>query len=310
MGQRHQLFIIAKVFRRYRTLAALHNQWLYGERPLKQCLRLLTVLQTESNRIPITQELRTAREKPEEFWTDDAIVQPFPFIATCLTVGSSFEPDVGYSARVHPMRFNTTLDQIDNNDGITVIDISNLDRFRYCFAFPDKRRPLSASAYLSLYFNLRRPPRSDTENVEGYESEDSNLSEDSERQSLDEDTLFAYEDLAEQLEAYELIDASTLESTWPTSAVEHTVEYEGNPPEELSDGVQSTSLRDLTVDQFVKHMLENTEVDSGSIAEAQQLPSFAPELRSKLVSLAKENELPSSSTTAHLLGLAFAGELR
>ena len=313
MGQRHQLFVIAKVFRRYRTLAALHNQWLYGERPLERCLRLLAILQTKSNRIPITQELRAAREKPEEFWTGDAIVQAFPFIATCLTVGSSFEPDVGYSARVHPMAFNTTLDQVDNNDGITVIDISNLDRFRYCFAFPDKRRPLSASAYLSLYFKLRRPPGSDTENIEGYKSEGSNLSVYSERQGLDEDTLFAYEELAEQLEAYELIDASTLESTWPTSAVEDAVEdaveYEETPPEEPFDEVQSTSLRNLTVDQFVKHTLENTEVDANSIAEAQQLPNFAPKLRSKLVSLAQENELPSSSTTAHLLGSAFAGEV-
>ena len=309
MGQRHQLFVIAKVFGRYRTLAALHNQWLYGERPLERCLRLLTILQTESNWMPIIQELYAAREKPEEFWTDNAVIQPFPFIATCLTVGSSFKPEVGYSARVHPLGFNTTLDQIDKNDGITVIDISDLDRFRYCFAFPDKREPLSASAYLSLYFKLGRPPRSDTENVQNDKSEDSNRSVYSKRQSLDEDTLFAYEELAEQLEAYELIDASTMESTWPTSAVEHTLEYEETPSEELSDGVQSTSLRDLTVDQFIKHMLENTEVDSSSITQAQQLPSFAPKLISKLVSLAQENELPSSSTTAHLLEAAFAGEV-
>lgn len=30
MGQRHQFFAIARINNRYRTLAAVHNQWLYG----------------------------------------------------------------------------------------------------------------------------------------------------------------------------------------------------------------------------------------------------------------------------------------
>jgi hypothetical protein len=35
MGQRHQLFAIAKIGGRYRSLAALHHQWLYGFTALK-----------------------------------------------------------------------------------------------------------------------------------------------------------------------------------------------------------------------------------------------------------------------------------
>ena len=30
MGQRHQLFAAAKINGRYRSLAAIHHQWLYG----------------------------------------------------------------------------------------------------------------------------------------------------------------------------------------------------------------------------------------------------------------------------------------
>lgn len=35
MGQRHQLFVIAKILGRYRGLAAVHHQWLYGSLALE-----------------------------------------------------------------------------------------------------------------------------------------------------------------------------------------------------------------------------------------------------------------------------------
>jgi hypothetical protein len=36
MGQRHQLFVIAKIGNRYRGLAAIHHPWLYGATALKR----------------------------------------------------------------------------------------------------------------------------------------------------------------------------------------------------------------------------------------------------------------------------------
>lgn len=57
-----------------------------------------------------------------------------------------------------PLKFNTTLEEIDDNDGITVIDLSDLDRSRYCFAFPGRTKstPLRASEYLAKYYKLQR----------------------------------------------------------------------------------------------------------------------------------------------------------
>ena len=190
MGQRHQLFVIAKVRNRYRGLAAVHNQWLYGGGALQRCYRLLNILQAKENRVPIAQELRGAREQPDAFWSGNDNFQPFPFVATCLTVGSSFDPDVGYQARVHPLAFNTSLDEVDNNDGVTVVDISDADHLGYCFAFLERRQPLKASAYLSQYVKAE-----------------------------DTETLLQYDQVVKQLESLELISAEALQSAWPKDDV-------------------------------------------------------------------------------------------
>lgn len=174
MGQRHQLFIIARILGRYRGLAALHHQWSYGSGAVARCSRLLEVFQAPENRIPIQQELLGARSRDEAFWNqkfdyaqDDYArrVAPFPFISTALILGGSFDPDKGKHSRVHPLDFNTPFDEGDNNDGVTIIDITEQAHPRYCFVFFNDierdyeddndwaklRTPLSASSYLEVY---------------------------------------------------------------------------------------------------------------------------------------------------------------
>ena len=60
MGQRHQLFIIAKVGTRYRVLAAVHHQWLYGLKAVEQCLQAIQLLQADVNQAHIRRELQQA----------------------------------------------------------------------------------------------------------------------------------------------------------------------------------------------------------------------------------------------------------
>lgn len=174
MGQRHQLYVIAKIAGRYRGLAALHNQWLYGSSAVARCRRLLQVFQAAENRIPIQQELLAARSRPEAFWnrkltydyrrSDCAgIVAPFPFISTALTFGGSFDPLNGIHDRVLPLQFNTPFDGGDNNDGVTIIDVTQQAHPRYCFVFfeghdymdageprVEMYTPLSARDYLKV----------------------------------------------------------------------------------------------------------------------------------------------------------------
>ena len=125
MGQRHQLFIIAKIAGRYRGLAALHKQWNYGSQAVAPCSRLLEVFQEPENRIPIQQELLGARTRDEAFWNQKLDssqsnyaqrVASFPFISTALILGASFDPDRGLHSRVHPLEFNMPFDGVGNDD--------------------------------------------------------------------------------------------------------------------------------------------------------------------------------------------------
>jgi hypothetical protein len=68
MGQRHQFFAIARINNRYRTLAVIHNQWLYGHSAVRQCLNTMRILSATGNSQGIRRELRLAESKPDSFW--------------------------------------------------------------------------------------------------------------------------------------------------------------------------------------------------------------------------------------------------
>lgn len=68
MGQRHQFFAIARVKNRYRTLAVIHNQWLYGHSAARQCLITMRILRATGNLQGISRDLKLAESKPESFW--------------------------------------------------------------------------------------------------------------------------------------------------------------------------------------------------------------------------------------------------
>lgn len=121
MGQRHQLFVIARIKGRYRQLCAIHHQWLYGHTALRRCRDTLSIFANATIRLPIQQELIAASKKDDDFWLDrdddekNAHV-PFPFIMTCLVMGSSFNVD-GYYHGVSVEPFYMAYDRGNNNNG-------------------------------------------------------------------------------------------------------------------------------------------------------------------------------------------------
>lgn len=143
MGQRHQLFIIARLGKHYRSLAAVHHQWLYGVSALRACLRLLRIFSDPSNRLALKHELDLAAafyknrppppSQPAKYQNAENTICPFPFILTCLAVGVSYDSETGRAHTIHELRHDMGYDQGDNNDGITVLDITDLDNVRYCF---------------------------------------------------------------------------------------------------------------------------------------------------------------------------------
>jgi hypothetical protein len=134
MGQRHPLFIIAKVGSRYRVLAALHHQWLYGLTAVQQCLQVITFLQADRNQAHIRCELQQAALR----WSGDNDVDDsgnivFPFLTTCLSLGASLDEggDFGPSIQIQPLPINTRYDAITNDDGISIYDITSAPQVRY-----------------------------------------------------------------------------------------------------------------------------------------------------------------------------------
>lgn len=150
MGSRHQLFVVARIHGHYRRLAAVHSQYHSGETALRRCLSLLRIFRAAQNRVPIQQELIAAQRRNKHFWTPEKgdktatsgetlteqygnVVAPFPFITTCLVLGASYNATEGYQCRVHSLPFNMQFDRGDNNDGITIIDVTEAQKARYCF---------------------------------------------------------------------------------------------------------------------------------------------------------------------------------
>ncbi|KAI9715019.1 MAG: hypothetical protein M1812_006233 [Candelaria pacifica] len=165
MSEHHQLFVLARVKGRYRSLAAVDASWFHGYTAVRQCHRVLNIFRAAENHIPLRHELESAAQLHDGIWNGECSWSPskvyFPFVTTCLILGASFDPSEGYAEEVAVEPFNMTYDgAIHNDNGITIIDITCLDHVRYCFvAFRGmeserevpRNTPLSAETYLEAY---------------------------------------------------------------------------------------------------------------------------------------------------------------
>ncbi|KAF7940391.1 uncharacterized protein EAE98_000518 [Botrytis deweyae] len=312
MGQRHQLFVIAKVNGRYRGLAAIHHQWLYGITALEACLNILKILQSPANRIALSHELRHAARFKEEDWSRKigfAKVPvadiPFPFILTCLVVGAGLRAKDSYHARVHNLPFNLSFDGSDNNDGITVFDITELTQLRYCFVnldssdsdeeeggappMPPAMTPLTGPQYLWGYY--RKDDQSKQEK---------------------------FKDLGRSFQALPLIDGRALHSAWPDSSwkimvqdggesvwtrVEQVVAEEEISEQKESNPVDSeiSSLRASSLVKVLNSAIASSPSELPQILErASLLSDFYPTAKSKLY--ADPTDVSNSASARRILG--------
>ncbi|KAL9103723.1 MAG: hypothetical protein Q9163_001273 [Psora crenata] len=284
MGQRHQLFVIARTNQKYRTLAAVHHQWLYGHTALRRCLGTLEILQGKNNRVPLEEELKDASRRSEGFWgalqdhgrwsnTTDV---HFPFIMTCLILGASFGVHDGYFHDIIIEPFQMAYDEGDNNNGITIFDISEPSDVRYCFVDfhgmeSDRSQPvqlmtpLSAQTYLAAYYELDDPK---------------------------------FTELIQQFKDRTLIDVNALADTWPHGDwQESEIETGSNSHTALdvaefrvSETSNPTSLRAQSLDQLVQSVVNGEEIDPEVLSSAISLRDFHVSVRDKLYKEAENLE--------------------
>ncbi|KAH8812185.1 hypothetical protein F5884DRAFT_898497 [Xylogone sp. PMI_703] len=317
MGQRHQLFVIAKVGTYYRSLAAVHHQWLWGIYPLYRCLRLLRIFSNEANKVAIKQELIFAAEyyrnkeppptERPQFPSWEAARSgpcPFPFITTCLMVGSASDEVDDYPYAVHEQPFGVGYDQGDNNDGITVLDITDVNNIRYCFvnysepfeldddegglepgAEADERRrmrnklhqPLSGWEYLLCY----------------YKRSSSNV----------QDNISA----SKALDKYPLVKLEALNDTWPygswnvTATVEESLVHCQLAPK------QTPSLQEQTIRKMVDSALDSEDFDLATWEDPlQYIQGFQQSLRQEITR--NYDRIGLSYPSIMLLALAYPNQ--
>ncbi|KAL1746544.1 hypothetical protein HDZ31DRAFT_62099 [Schizophyllum fasciatum] len=252
MGQRHQAWIIAKVVphgggrARYRCIGGLHHQWCYGTLPIKAVLRMATLLGQKSNAQIVKEELRSIEGKYGPYMAETPNIPDVPCPYTAFLLYLAFTVDMDPASLsglyLHPSSKGNALSATsdcwfyDNNDGLTIIDVTNPYSMKYCFLPGCETNTrdegiLTAQQYLYAYYDV--------------ELEDPKF-----RVSL-EDVLKASKGLG-------LVSGSALSEAWPsTFKIGSTTDEE---PEESGDK-SVPSLMSLTVGPAVKQAVETGSMD-------------------------------------------------
>ncbi|KAF8318308.1 uncharacterized protein EI90DRAFT_113459 [Cantharellus anzutake] len=163
MGQRHQLYVVARIGGAYRRIVGLHHQWYYGKAALEGAVRFMKACQHPFNIHSILSELYHVDldSVPED-------LNPCPFIASLLW--GCISNRVTASAPSLGCQNTDMISDKDNNDGITVFDITDPSNPRYCFvsvsgleaAIIDKCDafvPLTGKTYGRAYYPSGQVPR-------------------------------------------------------------------------------------------------------------------------------------------------------
>ncbi|KAL6306820.1 hypothetical protein BKA93DRAFT_140786 [Sparassis latifolia] len=180
MGQRHQAFVIARVrscsprneLPKYRCIAAYHNQWCYGRLPLRATHRFLTLVKQKENAEIVRAEIRTLNQGAGEGLQFPAVPCPF----TAFLLGASWDVDLakGYDAYFSGVTFMHNLLSAemgcwdnDNDDGISVIDVTDPEHPAYCFVNLDSESngPLSAEQYVRIYHAVPKSMESEKDRL-------------------------------------------------------------------------------------------------------------------------------------------------
>lgn len=161
MGQRHQIYV---KFPENVGIGGFHHQWLYGMNAIESLNRVVEFYHADS-------EDKYGPLKSSTGYGLDRQSQVIASLySTCVKTGywhyiHNFVADEVKDALRESREYKTPTEILDprngdNNDGITIIDVSKGD-FRYCFmnighlegeVNPKKLKPLSAREYLLCYY--------------------------------------------------------------------------------------------------------------------------------------------------------------
>ncbi|KAI0628373.1 hypothetical protein C8Q77DRAFT_451807 [Trametes polyzona] len=171
MGQRHQAWIIARVKPhgggqpRYRCIGGLQHQWCYGSLPILGVIRMTTILKQESNAQVVLEELRRIEGKYGSYMAEEPKIPDLPCPYTSFVWNLAFNADLdptslgrnyfssGSPNNHLPASWGCWDGDDINNDGLTIIDVTDPRNPKYCLLC-GKRRLINAEQYLTIYYNI------------------------------------------------------------------------------------------------------------------------------------------------------------
>ncbi|KAL8885157.1 MAG: hypothetical protein Q9192_006693 [Flavoplaca navasiana] len=183
-----------------------------------------------------------------------------------------------------------------NDNGITILDITDLERVCYCFVdfngMESKREvqlmaPLSGRTYLAAYY--------DWDEVDDKEVKEQMILN------------------VGALDKYPLILTSTLQETWPKGEWENP-EVDAVLAQcpatdklgDITDTLGAVSLRGIALDPLLQSLIKPSNDDLALLSELEFLPDFMPKLKRKLYNAASRLELTPNLVV--VLVKAFGGD--
>lgn len=223
------------------------------------CSRLVRIFSAEENRKLLDLELSHAASLPASTWEETVnlldLIQEFPFITTCLMVGAAAYFNF-YITPVFAETWRLGFDEGLNDDGITILDITNPEAVKYCFVhwkiyrcryqLDSDREAATTLAKLSMM------PLTANEYLKIYGHRDSDL-----------------------LEANTLIRAENLMEIWPEGRWVLRQDQDGST--DISTASKESTKKPSLVDMAMKTTIEQMLMHKDEMSdEADELPMFPP----------------------------------
>ncbi|THU86844.1 hypothetical protein K435DRAFT_731241, partial [Dendrothele bispora CBS 962.96] len=173
MGQRQQVFMIARLIPHgsttgrpyYRCIGAYHHQWCYGTLPLAATHRFLALIQNKDNtgcKFIICDELRRARYRYGRRRESPLMpVVPCPY--ALLLLAQAWDMDLGSVKNAYASGTGIAGNALDpnmgsfdedNNDGISIIDVTDPSDPAYCFVHEPGGGPIDMKGYIVKYYDM------------------------------------------------------------------------------------------------------------------------------------------------------------